>query len=252
MGPTEKNATDVAVEGGLVGVGAAATVALAAGAPLAGALAAAPLALNAVVQSVLHRNRRRWALWYEGYRKAADIIQPEVLEAKLQANAEDPIVQELIVESARAIGEAIVDVIAPIMARLTRLYESERRPADAFFRGMRRVLTDLSTEEFADFREIISRTLRAPYDPTTPWFVVENESWPDRSRFVIRAVHGANSGQTTTTTSPHEWGAAPPTAPRVLHLLEANGLAQPMRQTGLSVSVLIASETVQRIWAVIS
>jgi hypothetical protein len=248
----EDEAPDTLVAAIFAGAGGAAAVALAAGPPLAGALAAAPVVLNAVAQAFLHRSRRRWAIWYEGYKKAADVIDPEVLEAELQANASDPVVQELIVESARAIGEAVADVVIPVMARLTRMYESERRPVDEFFRGMRRVLSDLDSRQFDDLREIVRRALVAPYDPTPPFFVIEAQSWPEEpSRFVVRAVRG-RKGQQTTTTSPDDLGQAPRATARVLHLLEANGLAQSLTRTGLSAEVLISSAMVQRIWTVIS
>jgi hypothetical protein len=82
-----------------------------------------------------------------------------------RAEGDDPVVQEVIVESARAVDECLEDAVVPALARLTRQYASNQTKADSFFRGMRRLLSDLSEEEFAAFRAFVDRILREPLPP---------------------------------------------------------------------------------------
>jgi hypothetical protein len=95
----------------------------------------------------------RWRIWYAAYTEGQG--DPELVEAQLWVDAQEPIIQELVVENARAVAEALTASVVPVLARLTREYRSAGRAPDAFFRGMRRLLSDLSEEEFVAFRDLI-------------------------------------------------------------------------------------------------
>jgi hypothetical protein len=96
------------------------------------------------------KRERRWQRFVQVYVAADGDIDPGVAEATLHAFSEDPDVQEAVLEAVRGIDEALADVVVPALARLTRLYTSTRRPADSFFRGMRRLLQDLNDAAFTE------------------------------------------------------------------------------------------------------
>lgn len=120
-----------------------------------------PTFLGLADQAFRERTARRWAVWLGEYMSGEDAKDPALFEARLHAHSEKPVVQELIAESVRVIGEALADSVVPVMARLGRQYATEDRKADAFFRGTRRLLTDLAEEEFAALRVILTRAASA-------------------------------------------------------------------------------------------
>jgi hypothetical protein len=125
---------------------------------------AATKVTNAALAHFLDRVRARWADFWDVYRKgrAGD---PDLAEAEVQANSDDPVLRDLVVESARAVAEALADPVIPVLARLTRAYQSEGKVADGFFRGVRRLLTDVTESEFVTLRDLISRVVALPFAP---------------------------------------------------------------------------------------
>lgn len=103
------------------------------------------------------RSTRRWTANYAAYLHASPNVDPGVVEAELHAKSDDPHVLELVLENARMIAEALTDSAVPVLGRLTREYVSNDRHADAFFRGMRRLLTDLSEDEFKALGDLMVR-----------------------------------------------------------------------------------------------
>lgn len=163
--PKGKNpgpATDVAIA--LVGSAAAAGIAAASigVAPAVGvALAAGGTAGNALLAyattRLAERRERRWGRWIEAYIRADPSVDEAEVEAHLHAKGDDPLVQEVVLEGVRAIDEALVDIVVPALARLTRQYVTTGRQADGFFRGVRRTLTDLTSEEYAALLGLLQR-----------------------------------------------------------------------------------------------
>ncbi len=84
-------------------------------------------------------------------------LSPEDVEAKLREAGADPRAREAILEALRAAGDALAEVVVPPLGRLVRTYAKEKCGPDVFFRGMRRVLTDLSEDEFEAFRDFVRR-----------------------------------------------------------------------------------------------
>jgi len=169
-------------------------------------------------------------------------------------------VQELVLESARVIAEALADSVVPVMARLTRTYKTEGRAADTFFRGMRRLLTDFTEEEFVSFRELILRVHGIGFE--LPWVEVELTGRFTENRMNLNPDAPATlqcsdtnmSDGEMTQSGPHVLGEAPSHVSRLLHLLQVNNLANPGLQrfgASLPISALIRVETLRRIHAVV-
>ncbi len=264
MKKTKSDAIRVAVTTGV----AAGSTALAVGAPPTAsvALAAGSALLGALVEPaqgfLLARTRRRWEKLLEEY-LAGSAEDPELVEARLQAEAEDPIVQELVVETARAMGEALTDSVVPVLSRLLREYRSDRRKADSFFRGMRRLLSDVDEEEFSSLREFV--VLVADLDVTKTQPSVELNFLPVDQNIVQRLAPGLArrlSYLRARTEEERKVSASPlnarieierhlPHLLRLFQLLKVNGLANDARSGGVgAVSgpevVVFASGTVQR------
>lgn len=127
---------------------------------VAGASAAVPGVLSMLADWNGQRRSKRWAKWIAAYVAADENIDAEEVEAHLHANASDPFVQATILEGARAVDEALADEVVPVLARLTRTYVSSGSKADAFFRGTRRMLSDLSDDEVRALTAMVQRVIR--------------------------------------------------------------------------------------------
>jgi hypothetical protein len=198
------------------------------GAALAGAGAVGNALFGEAGRAYLEALPRRRKIFYEAYLQGRS-VDPELDEAKLHAESSDPIVQQLVIEAARLIGEALVDAVVPAMARLTRAYAAERRPADAFFRGMRRVLTDLSEQEFRDLRALLEAAHPPVEVDNTAWLEleVEFETGATTGPAALKCSAAIPSGGQFEGRGGERVGRAPPSASRLFQLLQVNSLAQP-------------------------
>jgi hypothetical protein len=115
---------------------------------------------DVLVERLSGRRQARTRAFVEEFFEAAQDLHPGVLEAKIHAFGDDPVVQEAVLEAVRGIDEALADVVVPALARLARLYGMTGRPADAFFRGMRRLLQDLNADAFSELVALL-RTFRS-------------------------------------------------------------------------------------------
>ena len=136
------------------------------------------------------------AEYVHAYITATGNEDPAVAEARMQAESEDPAVQEAVLEAVRGLDEALSDVVMPALARLTRLYTAERKPADYFFRGLRRLLQELNSDAFVELVGLL-------------------RSFKDASVPPIREI---SSDQPPFNT---------PAVGDILHLMQTNGLAAP-------------------------
>jgi hypothetical protein len=146
------------------------------GAVVAGAAVVVAAFVQALWGNLQARRERRLHAFVQDYLQAGDTQDPEIVEAQIHALGDDPDMRDTVLEAIRGIDEALADVVVPALARLARLYTSTKRPADGFFRGMRRILQDLTAEAFAaliallrTFKDdpAVARQLEAdPSDPT--------------------------------------------------------------------------------------
>jgi hypothetical protein len=230
----QKSAEMIKVVSDVLGASAIASV-TASHSEIAGAatVAAAKVLASSLIRKALEwsdaRAERRWLAYATEYVGGQDVEDPTYAEAVLHATSDDPRVQELVLESARVIAEALADSVVPAMARLTRCYANKRRSADRFFRGMRRTLTDLSEDEFRDLRDLMNLATGPSFDPSTPrWeirIVLPQAVSVDASGPMLDCT-GVTivEGQVKLTTA-IPLGVAPVHTPRLLQLLKVNGLA---------------------------
>lgn len=108
-----------------------------------------------IVSSVAKRRERRGLAWIQAYIEGLPNSDPNIAEAELHARGDNPEVQEAVIEGARAVEDALDDIVVPALARLTRIYVSNGIRVDPFFRGMRRLLCDVDDAEFRSLRAIL-------------------------------------------------------------------------------------------------
>jgi hypothetical protein len=170
----------------------------------------------------------------------------------------DEEMQELVVESARAIAEALTDAIVPAMARLTRSYAMHRFRADTFFRGMRRLLTDLSDLEFCELRTMLHTAYQSLPEGHAPWVELELRGYrpgDECAQAVLVSAVWPRDGAFQRKDGEGPFFPAPRTASRLFHVLQANGLAVPgTHRAGITLpsSLLIEATSLQRIASAIT
>ncbi len=87
------------------------------------------------------------------FENAAD----EGFAAHIAALLRDPRVRRVILESVRTALESVADEVLSAIAALMREYERAGKEPDAAFRGLCRVLQELSAEEYASLRGLFQR-----------------------------------------------------------------------------------------------
>jgi hypothetical protein len=198
---------------------ASAVTAYVSGHPLASAAIAGAASLFGIVTSIRGtRANRRLEKIYEVYCESGAEHDPERVEAELQSRAHLPEVQDVVCEGFRAIEDLLTDAALPALARLTRSYVVNARPADWFFRGVRRLLSDLSAEEFADFSRTMTHGANALPENVTEVFL----TWGKRPAPALPDLRFATGD---THDLPHVVVQGVRAAPRIFHLIETNGLS---------------------------
>lgn len=242
-----------AATGGALATGAAPLVA-----GLLGAGAGATGPLLAMVGGWLQEKReRRMSAFLDEYYRAGPSADPEAVEAELHARSDDAIVQELVIEGVRAVDEVLADAVVPILARLTRQYVSQGRGADAFFRGVRRVLNDLSNDEFGALRSIVQRVVALGI-PTTPdaLRLEQHEGHPSKPEgLTCNWLDEPEDGGKSTWAGRQLLGEAPH-ARRLFYLLKANGLGEDAPTGGFTSTggpgvIYVLREVVDRLWVLL-
>jgi hypothetical protein len=151
---------------GRVAEGTAVAVGSAIGEQLGGPLAA--VAAGAAVQTVFETFR---SLWSRRVDSRAEAFEEAALKELASHGVDDvpshaatnPDFAEVVFQNYRRALDAVDPTVLPALARLTAQY-STRRP-DAFFRGVGRILEDLSHDELDGFSQIISNALATNFDP---------------------------------------------------------------------------------------
>jgi hypothetical protein len=181
---------------------------------------------------------------------------PRVVSELLAHAAENPVVQDLLAEAARLISDCLAPSVVPPIGKLVGEYSRESRKADGFFRGMRRLLTDLTEEEFRELRTILGAAT-ADIPEQAPWIELEIVHGPnpaDDIASLMRSPVWPASGQMHQGSATCVLRPAPASASRLFQLLELNRLAVPGTQRwGLTLpaSLLMQIDTLQRIKTIV-
>lgn len=152
------------------------------------------------------------------YRQAG-VTESEV-KGLLEAHAERPATREAIFEAARRLMDAAAPEVAVPMGTLFAEYTADERPPDAFYRGVMRCLADLSSEEYATFREVIIAWAGVATETTLPQ-IVWNPGFEETDGPIEVKAGVIQNGQWKEIELGH-WLQAD----RVITLLELHGLAQ--------------------------
>jgi len=98
----------------------------------------------------------RW--WAEFLRQIAEHegVTVEEVEERVRSRADEPYVREAIFRSLRALLEAVDDAATVPLAQLVAHYHTSKQKPDAFFRGMARLLAELSGQEIVDLRRLVN------------------------------------------------------------------------------------------------
>lgn len=105
-----------------------------------------PIAVMLATNRYFTDQKRRVDRWWKAVceRLGED---PEAVRNEAEARADDPETAKVIAQSARELLNALDDAVVPALAALTAEYIKERKPADSFFRGFSRVLSEISANQ---------------------------------------------------------------------------------------------------------
>jgi hypothetical protein len=246
-----------------VGVAASDPNPTALGIGIAAGLALVPDALGLAASWYRSRSERRWVAYFA---LLDDLLKGRKtagghLVAQLFNDPGNEAIHELVVESARVVGEAMAPSAIPVMARMTSEYASTGKTADHFFRALRRVLTDVTEPEFSDMRAlltlIVAQSVDAPYlqlecvGPLSG--SAEDGVRPTPVSLEITPVTMVTGSMTEGARS--RCDPLPQRTPRVFQLVIANGLAERgslIYGATQPASCMIESAMVRRLSATIS
>jgi hypothetical protein len=229
----------VAAGAALLGVGAAA--------PAAAGIAAGGVLGAAILENVgnyLHeRQRRRWETLLRAYTEDSS-QEPAQFECHT-VESKDPHSRELLLEFGHTLAQAPSDLVVPVLARMARAYRDDGSRADAFFRSVRRLLTELDDDEFAALGRLVNLVMdldivRAVPSVELQYFPAEHQA-PERTTVQIKRIltyyrpstaeHLAATGARVQRIVIDD---SPPHLLRIFHLLKVNDLAvEPRAGAGL-------------------
>jgi hypothetical protein len=156
-----KDASSALVSAGSGAALAAATGATAGIVAATGAAAFLPVFLTTTIDIARKWKERDAAQWWHDvlFGQQDDDVTAEEIAGIIEANQEKPFVRETILRGVRAVGESVDSAVVVPLAMLTREYVHEKNPPDAFFRGVSRMLSELSASELDELRNLFDWVL---------------------------------------------------------------------------------------------
>lgn len=143
-------------------------------------------------------------------------------EAELQALADDPKLRELVFDAFRVVDDAMAEEAVFVMGKLTRLYRTNGLQADRMSRGVRRIMQDVNSEDFAALREVL--TAVTSVTSVRESVAVSFNQYGDAPLLIINHHPSADAAAATRATCGTKASARCTT--RALDLLKAGLLAQ--------------------------
>jgi hypothetical protein len=211
--------------------------------------AGAPFLATAVEHAVgyiAQRFERRGARWFAEYVKAYRRMSRCEADRELREHVERESCKEAIFEAFKYLRDALDDSVVESIARLTAEYSRSDRKPDGFFRGLSRVLADLSGDEFLSVRMLFREGLRnVPTGSPTPEEVEFGER-PGDGQLILRTGPDGDAQIPL--------GASITEAKRFFSLLKVNGLAADGLQrigVGPSYGMVTRQSTLRRILQII-
>lgn len=188
-----------------------------------------PQVIAAFSEVAMRRMRKRADLFYRSivdrWARDANITEAEVA-GLLEAHKEDPNIADAVWRAVRELMEAPSDDAAIPLGVIAADYARSGRAADSFFRGVVRLLSELSSLEMSELRELLNwlhnKTASERFDVVARNLEIassDRESWKEVPWSV--SLHNRASGSEKEVRFPGKLSDAG----RLIVLLKANGLA---------------------------
>jgi hypothetical protein len=159
-----QEATNAVAPGGaaaLVAVASAATPAAIVASAMVGALPQSLVSIIGIARRWKEGDAAKW--WHQVlYSPLPDGVTPEEIAGRIDARQDEPCVRETILRSIRTLLDCVDSCVVTPLALLAREYLREGQIPDDFFRGVSRVLSDVSAAEFADLQVLCSCMAEQP------------------------------------------------------------------------------------------
>jgi hypothetical protein len=232
MSDEDKSATSKLVHAGVSIAAGAAT-----GGPAGAIVAAGQEVATALWDAFKGRGQRRTAIWFATIVEQSDAMSTEEITKLINERAADPALQGVVLDHVRHLLDAVDDCVVPALGTLAAQYLCKGRPVDDYFRGLSRVLCDLSFREFRGLQSLANGLANLGW--STPIRVYLAPRQEDMS-VIVRPASGPGSDD------------EPPvvqrvvSARRLIYLLKIQGLAEdddawlPPNNTGTSMMVIEA------------
>jgi hypothetical protein len=121
---------------------------------------------------------KQQAKWWQAYGAASGATTAEEIAAEVRQKFEnDPGARKVILNHMRALMDDPDEAVIPALGTLGQMYVRQSRPIDAFFRGMTRLLLDLSAAEYDCLKALVKLLLSQPSDiePMKVQFAVKDQ-----------------------------------------------------------------------------
>jgi hypothetical protein len=165
------------------------------------------------------REKRRTAFLF-AYLEGCDVEDEELAEAELFALADDPNTRELVFDAFRVIDDAMIEQAVVVMGRLTRHYRVNAIRADWFSRGVRKIMVDVSAEDYAALKELLAALDDVHSDDDHAKVALP----PNGTDTTITVAY--NKGGTSNGWKTHQMRCSMPCAMRAFELLKSSMLAR--------------------------
>lgn len=214
------------------GAGAASSAVAGSGALLAGFFALFPAAVGLMIWAGFEWRKSRATSWWQSVCESG-WETPEEVQGILEANQEHAWARETVLESVRRLLEAVDDAAAAPLGSLAAEYVKSRTAPDWFFRGLARMLAELSRAELQELSALARDIAEMSADGAT----VERQGDVDGGEVLRFTPHLApprdeveefsDQGATATAADvDSEAYTCPASLLRLCWLLKMNGLAK--------------------------
>lgn len=199
----------------------------------------------AVAHAANAQSKRARRLWEQYVKSFGGDATPEEAAGYVEAHASEPHVYESVTAAVRAMLDAVSEEVVPVLGALAATYSRDKVRPDAFFRGLARLVAELSAAEYHQLRSIVRCALAVrPTGPAIVQLEFIGAGGDPAKVHIMSWVAGRVQ---------HELVADAPDALRIFQLVKVSALGRDnpagFADTGLSgpQAVVFEHETLKRI-----